>query len=267
MVSYRYKRGQNGRPRPWKGVLYDILMHPDTAHVFPEDGSFPEFKEEALRRFAAGTSILTPDKLEDIRVLLTREKFLKPKELEDDPEDIEEALALHQYLAISAGEGRASLASLLSTYQAERSCTGMKETFRLELNLDPSGDFVRVENIYEREVEQSHHDAELEAKDGYKSCRQHRRGFGFVCTNQNLLYLFTHGPVREDLVTYVQIPLDQSSAETDTAHFMVSGVEVPVIDLSLHPQVGNKEVVVNFNVLEFSQPLHEALLDELVNER
>ena len=267
MVSYRYKRGRNGRPRPWKGVLYDILMCPDTAHVFPEDGSFPEFKEEALRRFAAGTSILTPDKLEDIRVLLTREKFLKAKELEDDPEDIEEALALHRYLATNAVEVRASLARLPSTYEAERSCTGMKETFRLELNLDPSGDFVRVENIYEREVEQSHHDAELEAKDGYKSCRQHRRGFGFVCTNNNLLYLFTHGPVREDLVTYVQLPLVQSSAEKDTSHYMVSGLDVPVIEVSLHHQVGEKEDVVNFNVLEFSQPLHEALLDELVNER
>ena len=81
LVAYRYKKGNNGRPRPWKGVLYDILLCPDTDHVFPEDGSHPEFKEEALRRFAAGTSILTPDKIHDLRVFLAKEHFLKAIEL------------------------------------------------------------------------------------------------------------------------------------------------------------------------------------------
>ncbi|KRT56572.1 hypothetical protein [endosymbiont of Ridgeia piscesae] len=116
LVAYRYKKGQNGRPRPWKGVLYDILMCPDTSHVFPEDGSLPEFKEEALRRFAAGTSVLTPDKLEDLRVFLVKEHFLKEKELDEAPYDVEEALALHGYLASNSDEARKLLTKLPGSY-------------------------------------------------------------------------------------------------------------------------------------------------------
>jgi hypothetical protein len=241
-------------------------MHPDTTHVFPEDGSFPEFKEEALRRFAAGTSILTPDKLEDIRVLLTKERFLKPKELEDDPEDIEEALALHSYLSSSSAEARGYLANLPRHFEAERVGDGMKEHFILKLNLDPSGEYFCVENIYEREVDPESHNAGLEKKDDYKSCRQYRRGYGFVCTNQNLLYLFTHGPVRQDILNYVQVVLKEPLAEKESLQFMVSGLKVPILQVPLEYKVNKEDSLVNFNTLEFTQPISQAVLDALLDD-
>ena len=49
--GYRVIRSVNGRPPPWKSVLDHLLLSPETAHQYLEDGSEPEFKEEALRRF------------------------------------------------------------------------------------------------------------------------------------------------------------------------------------------------------------------------
>ena len=290
LLSYRNKRGQNGRSVPWKRILFDILMCPDTAHVFPEDGSEPEFREEALRRFGAGINVLTPDKLEDIRVFLTREKFIKPKELDDDPEDIEEALALHSYLASSSVEARAYLATLPRLYEAERVGEWMKERFTLNFKLDPSGDFLRAESIYEREVDQEYKYADLEAKDDYKSCHQYRRGFGIVCTNQNLLYLFMHGPVRQDLMNYIQIAINEPSDKVGSLRFMVSGLKLPVTHLPPSFKKDDKgallgdnkknfvkdyeETLVNFNILDFikwpnkkgpDKAAFDALLNELAN--
>ncbi|MEW8508975.1 MAG: hypothetical protein AB2598_19980 [Candidatus Thiodiazotropha sp.] len=266
LVAYRYKKGNNGRPRPWKGVLYDILLCPDTAHVFPEDGSHPEFKEEALRRFAAGTSILSPDKIHDLRVFLVKEHFLKEKELEDAPYDIEEALTLHGYLASNSDEARAYLSKLPTHFEAERVGDGMKETFHLQFKRDPSGDYLLVQTIYEREVEQTFEHARLERKDDYKSCRQQRRGFGFVCTNQNLLYLFTHGPVKQDNLNYMQIALNEPSVKEETIRLMVSGLKVPIHHVPLEYKEGSKDKLVNFNTLDFAQSSHEAMLEELMNE-
>ena len=266
LISYRYKKGKNGRGRPWKAIVHDILMCPDTAHVYPEDGSHPELKEEVLRRFGNGTETPQAHKLEDLRIFLIKERFLKEKELDDAPYDIEEALTLHGYLASHSEEARTYLEKLPTHFEAKRVGDGMNETFHLQFKRDPSGDYLLVQTIYEREVEQTFEHARLERKDDYKSCRQQRRGFGFVCTNQNLLYLFTHGPVKQDNLNYMQIALNEPSEKEETIRLMVSGLKVPIHHVPLEYKEGSKDQLVNFNTLDFAQPSHEALIVELMNE-
>lgn len=237
LVAYRYKKGQNGRPRPWKGVLYDILMCPDTAHVFPEDGSHPEFKEEALRRFAAGTSILTPDKLEDLRVLLTKESFIKPKELEEAPYDIEEALALHGYLGSGSEDARDFPTKLPGSYVAEFRTKAIRDRVTLKITLDESGEFLHVEDSHERilnpkaglfvEEDSFSSQARFSRKDNYKSFDQKRTGFGFVCTEANVLHLFLWGPVQKDLVSCVQVQPLKLSSQEPTFKLLRNGASLP----------------------------------------
>jgi hypothetical protein len=94
----------------------------------------------------------------------------------------------------------------------------------LKITLDASGDFLHVEDSHERHLNP---DAGLFAeedaftsplafsrKDNYKSFEQNRTGFGFVCTEANILHLFLWGPVKKDLVSCVQVqPVKQSSDE------------------------------------------------------
>ena len=82
--AYRAQKGRGGKVRPWKSVINDILMSEATAHCYPEDGSMPEFKEEALRRFSAGSSTPSLDKLEDIKAFLISARFLTEDELLSD---------------------------------------------------------------------------------------------------------------------------------------------------------------------------------------
>lgn len=237
LVAYRYKKGQNGRPRPWKGVLYDILLCPDTAHVFPEDGSLPEFKEEALRRFAAGTSILTPDKIHDLRLFLVKEHFLKEKELDDAPYDIEEALTLHGYLASNSEGARDVLAKLTGSYVAEFRSDAIRDRISLKISLDESGDFLHVEDNHERylnpdagmfsEMDRFVSPLTFTRKDAYKSFEQKRTGFGFVSTEANLLHLFLWGPVKKDMVSCVQVQPVKSSKQDPTFDLLRNGSSFP----------------------------------------
>ena len=237
LVAYRYKKGQNGRPRPWKGILYDILMCPDTAHVFPKDGSHPEFKEEALRRFAAGTSIMSPDKLEDLRVLLTRKSFLNHKELDEAPYDIEEALALYGYLGSSSEDARDYLTKLPGSYVAEFRTEAIRDRITLKITLDESGEFLHVEDAHERImnpkaalfVEEDSFSSQtwFSRKDDYRSFDQKRTGFGFVCTEANVLHLFLWGPVQKDLVSFVQVQPFKLSSQDLTFNLLRNGTSLP----------------------------------------
>ena len=103
LCAYRAQAGVNGRMRPWKAVLDDILLSDATAHHYPEDGSLPDFKEEALRRFASGVSVLSEDKLQDIYDFLLDQKYLTEDQLADGIWDYSVALSLAQVFNQKSG--------------------------------------------------------------------------------------------------------------------------------------------------------------------
>ena len=102
LARYRDMEGRNLRPLPWKSVLDRILMADATRHEYPEDGSLPEFKEEALRRFASGTSVLSEDKLDDLRTFFTAEGYLQTRDMEAAGWSLPAALALSALFARKA---------------------------------------------------------------------------------------------------------------------------------------------------------------------
>jgi hypothetical protein len=118
LCAYRAQKGENGRMRPWKAVINDILMSEATQHEYPKDGELPEFKEEALRRFAAGTSVPSQDKLEDIYAFLVDKSFLFEEELTTGVWDYNVALSLRSLFGEAARGDDYSL-NLAGAYRSE----------------------------------------------------------------------------------------------------------------------------------------------------
>ncbi len=232
LVAYRNRRGANGAARPWKSVLYDILTHPETQHCFPADGSEPEFKEEALRRFGQGLSNSTPDKRADIKTFLVLKGFLTEKELEEDPYDMEAALALHRHLASSDPLARDMLNDLQTHYVAENRTKLAHLRVTLSARLNECGDYIDLEERYEVFVDP---DAELEQSEARwieaynrKLLDQKRRGFGYICGEARVLYLFLWNGSRNDLVSYVQVPPFQSFKNSGPGFLLMrSGATLP----------------------------------------
>lgn len=94
IARYRDHEGKNGRPLAWKIVIEEIVMCDNTAHGYGKDGQFPEFKEEALRRFAQNVSLLTEDKLADIEIFLKEKGYLSDAQMDDCSWSLPAALAL-----------------------------------------------------------------------------------------------------------------------------------------------------------------------------
>lgn len=201
--AYRVLKAANGRLLPWKAVHRDLLMAEKTAHSFPEDGGLPEFKEEALRRFAKGESTLQPDKLEDVWLFLIEAGVVGRNELEADAGVNEEALAVHAYLASTSKRGAERLARLVGGFRTLNA--GTYETERVELSFipQPTDNLVGVE---ERVRAESATPTRYERKDGGTTSASIRRGFAFTSSPEGTLHIFLRGGSRDDHVHYVSVP-------------------------------------------------------------
>lgn len=194
LCAYRAQNGNNGRPRPWKSVLNDILMSEKTAHCYPEDGSEPEFKEEALRRFAAGTSIPSLDKVEDIQALLVEQKYLTKESLEEGVWDYSVALSLRNLFG-EAKYGRDLTKAFQGEFLAEipEEQGDLQGTARYELTVNA----VDRENILELKMswfKWLYGDAEkMKSQKKYDEQIRIQDGYGFLSNNSEITIFFKDG--------------------------------------------------------------------------
>lgn len=193
LCAYRAQRGVSGRMRPWKAVLDDILLSDATAHHYPEDGAMPEFKEEALRRFASGASVLSDDKLDDIYDFLVDQKYLAPDQMNEGIWDYSVALSLAQLF--NQKSGYAHWADLKGEYRSEvdtksgdlKGFTRSGMTFsRIEKEEILEADHAWFTWLYSEIPEE-----ELQKKYG-KQIRQ-QKGYGFPTVNGGLIVFFKDG--------------------------------------------------------------------------
>lgn len=204
LISYQMNMGESGRALPWKSVLHKILMSPATAHCYPKDGSNPEFKEEALRRFAKNISLPSIDKLEDIKTYLIKVKFLSEAEFNARTHDLEEMKVVHSYLAKDDENSKMKLEYSQGTYVSERKGRAVLERSTLELKLDPSGSFLRATDEYEVVPLEGKEPSLDDGKPDIKQCKQNRVGYGFATTAENILYIMLRGENRDDTVIYME---------------------------------------------------------------
>lgn len=201
--AYRLLRQVNGRPRPWSAVLDDILLSPVTEHVYPADGDPSPFREEALRRFAIGTSTLEPDKLDDLRRFLVHRSIVSAEELVDDRKELEEALKVHSLLGASHAVSTGLIDALAAQpLISSRAWEGNREAFVVVVIARPEKSLLLVEERQETYALNSD-GADASAKPELKDLR---KGFAFVGSADPTLHIFVRGIAADDLIHYVSVP-------------------------------------------------------------
>lgn len=82
LERFRHMNERCGRPLPWKTVIGLLLDCPSTTHEHLYMGNEPEFREEALRRFAKGKSTLLPERLADVKRFLIAQGVITVQDLQ-----------------------------------------------------------------------------------------------------------------------------------------------------------------------------------------
>ncbi len=194
LCAYRAQKGENGRMRPWKAVINDILMSEATQHEYPKDGELPEFKEEALRRFAAGTSVPSQDKLEDIYAFLVDKSFLFEEELTTGVWDYNVALSLRSLFGEVARGGN-YWQQMSGSYRSEVEAEfkGLKGFARYDVNIEAVDDetMLKLDQqwftwLYDRLPED-------EFAKRYGDQIKEQRGFGFPTEGGEITLFFKEG--------------------------------------------------------------------------
>jgi len=224
--NYRIEHARDGRLLPWKVVIDRLLMSAKTHHQYAEDGTEPGFKEESLRRFAVGKSVLMPDKLEDLRRFLIEKRLLGPTELEDGPTEMRSLLVLASHLANDGEPVRRELERIGSVHRSVRRVESVSMYIDLHKTLDENGPFLRVEEQLTVEEAITPERRTHFAKDqvGSNINRKERRvGYGFLSTPANQFHVFLTGAAPDDRVTYLEMsPRREDSRYTDM-HLLRTG--------------------------------------------
>lgn len=117
---YRIFYSENGTLLPWR-LVHSRLLHSEvTQHVFPVDGSEPEFRAETLRRFGERRRTLQADKLNDVFEFLVADGQIARDTFGDDDRLLEEAGMAHDALASKSDQAADELSALAQTYRSER---------------------------------------------------------------------------------------------------------------------------------------------------
>lgn len=239
--TYREREGRNGRARPWKSVLDDILMAEVTRHEYPEDGSLPEFREEALRRFAAGTSVLTEDKLEDIAAFLLDCGYLAAAELGEAEDDYPAAIALGSYL----GKGQLSTAmleALAGDYRATRSQDDMEFGFELAIGMTSDPGIATVRQAFEAFwTPHADHPAAGLRKIAGRQLTMLRSGYGFVAEGLGIYIFLKDKLTRQVSALFVSSLAAGAFTNRDVGWFKAAYYQPPAAEAPQPPSASGDE--------------------------
>lgn len=205
--AYRAMRTRAGRLPSWSNVLDDIYYSNATELVYPKTEDEPLLKQEALRRFANGASVLKPDMLHEVWQFLLSVRILKEGELAQQQELLNEAVTVHSCLADVSERTMGHLLELAPVLKVVGN-TLSEEDIELRLAIVPSGTLLLVEERERVGVEHLLQDP-LERRDAY-STNQLRRGYGIVLNHltmldPTMLNLFVRGGDKSDSVHYARV--------------------------------------------------------------
>ncbi|MGO4809411.1 hypothetical protein AB4156_07390 [Cupriavidus sp. 2MCAB6] len=210
---YRIANARQGRLLPWKAVIHAVLMSEVTAHVYPKNGEEPEFKEEALRRFANGSQILQPDKLTDLKAFLIQNKSLTEEDFGNESKILAEAKAVQSLLGANTIYTASLVSGMRSHYKAIRN-ENPKLTEEIELRILPQGNggFFLTEETYAAIQHLSPQEYEREKQDNLTRSKEIRRGYGFLFTGDDLIHIVLRGYREADRIHFVEfMPLGEKA--------------------------------------------------------
>jgi len=244
--SYRVMKAVNGRLPPWKSVLDHLLLSHETAHQYPADGSEPEFREEALRRFAAGTSTLEAAKMADVASFLMAERVLTQGEMSEDAGFMTEGLILHTHFAADPERAALRFSSLSTTYRATRNGEGRVEDFELQFAPQPVETLVHAEERL-RVTASGNTPTAYERKDRNIAGVSVRKGYALITSEYPTLHVFLRGGSQRDLIHYVRVGTD-GMQKLGALLLVRSGTATPEV----LGQAEGDDMLARYNIVRFS---------------
>lgn len=193
---YRYNAGRNGTALSLTRV-HELILLSDRSRS-------DALKYEVLRRFATSDHLPEARNLNSIRDFLLAEKYLSEEELDPKTADLEEMLAVQAYLANFDREAKSVVATVKPNYMADLEDELYKDKVMLRTLIGRSGCFFKAEEVFERSSSTIDNNTVWDQKESFVNVRVRRRGYGFVSTRHNLVYIYLRGADPVDRVTYVQ---------------------------------------------------------------
>lgn len=252
--SYRVMKAANGRLLPWKSVIDHLLMSPATVSSYPADGGDPDFKEEALRRFAAGSSTLEAAKMADVARFLIAEHVLTQDEMSENAGFMTEGLILHTHFAADPERAALRLSSLSTTYRATRNSEGRVEDFELQFAPQPVETFMHAEERLKVSASGST-PTRYEGKDRNIAGVIVRKGCALVTSEYPTLHVFLRGGSQRDLIHYVRVGTD-GMQKLDALLLVRSGTATP--EVPGHAE--GDDMLARYNIVRFTPTSARAVL-------
>lgn len=245
--NYRTANSINGRLQSLNIFLTHLLISGVTKQGYTYDGD-SDFKVEALRRFVKGISRLEDDKVFAIQQFLIHKKFLKEEELgcDIDAEYLPRLLAVHDYLGNTTEHALFRISHLKESYYAEIVNGSSIEKIQLNILLNKSHSFFRVEEIFETNIDYFMTSITYDTDSGTTS-KKIRKGYGFMSTDHFMLYLFLHDGTDNNPISYIQVEMIVFGLEPLT--LMRSGVPVTIAYPKTHDP--DQPIILN-NIYSFS---------------
>lgn len=202
LLMYKANRGVDGKSLPWKTVVERIKRCPSTKKIKDAKGEY-NLKEEALRRFATRYSVPDLDKLEDIKLFLIHNRFLKDGDLTQLSLDTESIIAVQNCLAVNTEDMTRHLSMLGNFYETKLEGEDRACKIHLSIYHDPSKLFFRVEETTVHKYSEKS-PLPTKNKDKNRSLTSTRYGFGFIPTSKKSIHLFLRGGSPNDKIIYYE---------------------------------------------------------------
>lgn len=215
LAYYHHGDGADG-VLPWKVITHRILMSRATLCVYPEDGSEPDLKEEALRRFALGMSASAEAKRRDIKAFLIEQGYLSEAKFDNVAFGEDEFLSLHTILSF-ADVQEAKLALLEGEHVIIKESDYHSQILTLSIARHDNGQFLRISDKLElcRNTAFTLGDSKKTYTDNFTVMRE---GAGYLVGQAQALQAYLRGTDRDDLVCYSQSTLDKNAARNIKLH-------------------------------------------------
>ena len=192
---FRYNAGKNGSALSMTKVHEQIRNADRTSKL----------EYEVLRRFATTAHVPEAQNLDTIRSFLVTKNYLADDELDLKAAELEEMLAIQTHLANYGAEAKEIVSEIRSDYQSTMPGSFYTDAISFRTMIDRSGHFFKAEEFFTRTLNDDIRPRSLaDRQANWTVIGARRKGYGFVSTSHNLVYVFLRGADPMDRVTYVQ---------------------------------------------------------------
>ena len=205
ITSFRLANITNSEMPSLSYVAYEIeSFRPENHANEPTDKNYL-LKGERIRRFLSGKPT-DGEKLQLMKDFLISVDILTEEDFCRELDDSNAFLKVHAYLANMNELAKNEIISLKRSLHTSRHLSTVTEEIKLDIQIDPSGLFFRVQEYFTEDVPESYIYNQTIAieKDNCTKQTFVRRGYGFTSTLDHVFHIFLRGGDPKDRITYIE---------------------------------------------------------------